>query len=105
MEGVSDLRTQPSISEGETLMNAQNTHIVSKLQEAQEAVAYLVDAGMTVTNISIEGCMPRISLQKKPRKNMQVCWKVIRSSKTGGRECEMAALLNGCEVRWMEDNY
>ncbi|WP_293266771.1 hypothetical protein [Neptunomonas sp.] len=86
-------------------MNAQNAHILSKLQETQEAVTSLVDAGMTVTNISIEGRVPRIDLQKKPRKKMQVCWKVIRPGKGGGRECEMAALLNGCEVRWMEENY
>ncbi|WP_028468406.1 hypothetical protein [Neptunomonas japonica] len=86
-------------------MNAQNTHIVSKLQEAQVAVANLVDAGMTVTHISIEGRMPRINLQHPPRKNMTVCWKAIRPRKAGGRECEMAALLNGCEVRWTEENY
>ncbi|SIS88300.1 hypothetical protein [Neptunomonas antarctica] len=87
-------------------LNKQNAHILSKLQETQTAVANLVKAGMTVTHISIEGCMPRINLQHAPRNTaMQVCWKAIRPRKTGGRECEMAAIVNGCEVRWTEENH
>ncbi len=86
-------------------LNKQNAHIVSKLHEAQAAVAHLVAAGMTVTHISIEGRTPRINLLHPPRTHMQVCWKAIRPRKTGGRECEMAAFLNGCEVRWTEESY
>jgi hypothetical protein len=86
-------------------MNVQNAHIINKLQVAQDTIASLVNDGMTVANISIEGNVPRINLQHPPRKNMRVCWKAIRPGKAGGRECEMAAILNGCEVRWTEENY
>ena len=85
--------------------NKQNAHILGKLKEAQAVVSALVTAGMTVANISVDGLIPRISLLHPPRKRMNVCWKVIRPGKSGGRECEMSALMDGCEIRWTEENY
>ncbi len=87
-------------------MNPQNEHILNKLHDAQVAVQRLINDGMTVTHINIEGPQPRINLLRGPRfNNMPICWKAIRPRKTGGRECEMAANVNGCEVRWIEENY
>jgi len=87
-------------------MNAQNQHILKKLHEAQEAVAHLIESGMTVTHISIDGPRPKISLHRPPRKNaLPTAWKAIRPKATGGRECEMAACVNGCEVHWFEEDY
>ncbi len=89
-------------------MNAQNSHITQKLAEAQAAVSALIEAGMTVVDINIEGRMPRINLLHGPRRidnSMPVCWKAIRPRANGnGRECEMGASFNGCEVRWKEEH-
>ncbi len=87
-------------------MNPQNQHITQKLTEVQSAVTQLINQGMTVTHISIEGALPRINLLHGPRhKSLPISWKVIRPRRTGGRECEMAANMNGCEIRWTEENY
>lgn len=86
-------------------MNVQNAHICQKLIDAQQAVDVLISQGLTVTHIGIEGPAPSIRLMRGPNRNgvLPVCWKAIRPSKRGpGREIEMAACVNGCEVRWME---
>lgn len=86
-------------------MNVQNEHICQKLAEAQEAVSALINQGLTVVHIGIEGPAPRIQLMRGPKREgaFPISWKAIRPSKRGpGREIEMAACVNGCEVRWME---
>lgn len=86
-------------------MNVQNQHICQKLADAQVAVEALIEQGLTVTHIGIEGPAPRIQIMRGPKRkdDLPVCWKAIRPSKRGpGREVEMAASVNGCEVRWME---
>jgi hypothetical protein len=85
-------------------MNMQNTHILEKLTAAQEATKTLVQAGLTVTHIHVEGVFPRISILSGPqRKNkLPISWKVIRQTPKG-REVEMAACVNGCEIRWLEN--
>lgn len=87
-------------------MNAQNEHIMQKLAEAQQAVSELIAAGMTVTHINIEGARPRINVQT-PRHNhdLPVSVKVIKPKPMGGRQCEMAACVGGCEIHWREEDY
>lgn len=84
-------------------MNAQNDHIMQKLADTQAAASALIEEGLTVTHIEIEGAHPRINLLLGPRKTevLPVSWKAIRPT-ANGREVEMAACVNGCEVRWME---
>ncbi|WP_420554008.1 hypothetical protein [Neptuniibacter marinus] len=87
-------------------MNTQNNHIMQKLEETKAAASALIAEGLTVTHIEIEGAHPRLHLLRGPRKTgaLPICWKAIRPSKRGsGRETEMAACVNGCEVRWIED--
>lgn len=85
-------------------MNTQNTHILEKLAAAQEATKTLIQAGLTVTHIHVEGVFPRISLLSAPKRKHQlpVSWKVIRQTPKG-REVEMAACVDGCEIRWLEN--
>lgn len=85
-------------------MTAQNCHILQKLEEAVSAVQVLSQRGLSVTHVEIDGPYPRINLLRAPAPNsLTVCWKAIRPKKHGsGREIEMAARVDGCEVRWME---
>ncbi|WP_420555212.1 hypothetical protein [Neptuniibacter marinus] len=84
-------------------MNTQNNHIMQKLADTQAAASALIAEGLTVTHIEIEGAHPRLHLLRGPRKTgaLPVSWKAIRPT-ANGREVEMAACVNGCEVRWME---
>lgn len=84
-------------------MNAQNDHIMQKLADTQAAANALIAQGLTVTHIEIQGANPRIDLLRGPKKegDLPVSWKAIRP-KASGREIEMAACVNGCEVRWIE---
>lgn len=86
-----------------TELNAQNAHILNKLAEVQAAAQSLINEGLTVTHIEIEGAYPRINLLNGPRKqnSLPVSWKVIRPS-ASGREAEVGACVNGSEVRWLE---
>ena len=85
-------------------MNTQNMHILEKLAAAQAATKTLVNAGLTVTHIHVEGVFPRISLLNGPgrKHKLPVSWKVIRQT-AKGREIEMAACVNGCEIRWLQN--
>ncbi len=84
-------------------MNAQNAHILKKLDDVKEAIQALMQADLTVTHIAVEGAYPRINLLSAPRNRNQlpISWKVIRKI-PGGRETETAACVNGCEIRWLE---
>jgi hypothetical protein len=90
-------------------MNVQNEHIAKQMADAQQAVALLIEQGMTVTKVSIENKYPRIDLLNPPKKydpsQMRVWWRK-RSPRVGGagHELEVAASFSGCEIHWVERN-
>ena len=87
------------------MSNKQNLHIQTKLREALAAVDNLVANGMTVTSIKIEGPRPRIDLLRSyNNRRLPVAWKRICGSSTG-RHHEMAALVDGCEIIWTEEEH
>lgn len=85
-------------------MNPQNTHILAKLKDASAAARELVNAGLTITHIEVEGVRPRINLLDAPRyhNRLPVSTTTIRKT-SSGQQTEMAACVNGCEIRWLEN--
>ncbi len=85
-------------------MNEQNAHIVNRLKDATQAVRELVNAGLTVTHVEVEGPQPRINLLTAPKHEdrLPISTKTFRKG-SRGYEIEMAAYVNGCEVRWLEN--
>jgi len=85
-------------------MNPQNKHILQKLKDVSIATRDLINAGLTVTHIEVEGARPRIDLLSAPRyeNRLPVSMKTIRKVSIG-HETEMTACINGCEIRWLEN--
>ena len=85
-------------------MNTQNTHILAKLKDVSAAVRELVNAGLTITHIEVEGAHPRINLLDAPKyhNRLPISMKTTRRV-SSGQQTEMAACVNGCEIRWLEN--
>ncbi len=85
-------------------MNPQNAHILEKLKDVSNAARDLVNAGLTITHIEVEGARPRINLLSAPKyhNRLPVSMTTIRKVSTG-HQTEMAACVNGCEIRWLEN--
>jgi hypothetical protein len=83
--------------------NAQNNHILDRLESVRGAVTMLVNAGMTVTFVQIEGAVPRIDLLKAPGRHrlpISGARSCTRLDEHGCRVTEESASMNGCEIRW-----
>jgi hypothetical protein len=84
--------------------NAQNCHILNRLESVRGAVLMLVNAGMTVTFVQIEGAIPRIDLLRAPGRRHSLPISGARSctrlDENGCRITEESASINGCEIRW-----
>ena len=86
--------------------NAQNNHILNKLRAVQNTVSQLVEAGLTITAVAVEGTTPQISLMHAPGKRCRlqftnVCSRT-RSGENGIRVSETTVRMNGCDVRWRD---
>lgn len=83
----------------------QNQHIKDSLSAVQVAVNVLIAKGMTVTGISVEGPYPRVDiLPHRECEGLAQAWVHIKS-KGGARIAERVALVNQCQVRWLDRDY
>lgn len=85
-----------------TLLDIQNQHIKERLAKATVAVNVLERKGLTVTAVSIEGPWPLIEIVEG-----RACQEFTHAlskwiNRNGRRECERVALVNSCQVRWIE---
>lgn len=81
--------------------NAQNEHILVAGQSLRAAVAWLISHGFTVLSYSVDG-RPLIWIQACDKCGTLRGVEKIRRGRAGVRESVMAAVVQDCQVQWVE---
>jgi hypothetical protein len=85
--------------------NAQNKHMTSMLHKSQCAVNLLVNRGMTVVDISLNGSRPAIEIQYQSKCELLNGTSRGYKNTQSGLSILMIAILGHCEVNWMQPAY
>jgi len=97
---------EPQLTPQTNVFDAQNRHIRDCLVALTRGVDQLMNAGLTVTALSIEGAYPRIQVLPSRRcQRLPPATVIIKPGPNGGRIAERSAIVQGCEVRWIDRDY
>ena len=85
-------------------LNRQNQHIADRLQNIAETCDTLINMGLTILSIKLEGPSPEISIQASYGcRQLDPAIKKM-TVEAGVRRTTRVAIINHCQITWKENH-